>query len=59
MIPLVYPNEIKIMNQGLFPATSFVRSAFAIDTGQLTPKQINMVASKKLIACSFIPGSRL
>jgi len=34
---------------GLFPETIFVRTDFAIDMGQLMPKQTSIVASKMLM----------
>ncbi|MGP8331707.1 MAG: hypothetical protein ACT6FB_05135 [Methanosarcinaceae archaeon] len=41
------------MKSGLLPETTFVRTDFAIETGQLMPKQISIPASKKLIGGLF------
>ncbi|OPX99622.1 MAG: hypothetical protein A4E62_02570 [Syntrophorhabdus sp. PtaU1.Bin002] len=37
------------MKSGLFPETILVRRDFAIDIGQLAPKQISIAASKTLM----------
>jgi len=37
------------MKSGLFPETILVRIDFAIDIGQLAPKQISIATSKTLI----------
>jgi len=48
-MPLIYPMAITAIKRGLFPSTTFVRSALAIDMGQLAPKQTSMSASKILM----------
>ncbi|NQT92274.1 MAG: hypothetical protein HQ559_05905 [Lentisphaerae bacterium] len=41
------------MKRGLLPTTVLVLRDFEIEIGQLTPKQINIIASKKLMCMSF------
>lgn len=47
-----------VMKAGLFPETTFVRTDFAIDTGQLTPKQISINASKPLTGNHSITSAK-
>lgn len=43
-----------LINAGLLPATIFVLNDFAMDTGQLTPKHINIIASNILIILKYM-----
>ena len=50
-MPETYPISMTIMNAGLLPATTLVRSAFRMEKGQLAAKQRSIDASKKEERC--------